>query len=205
VLDETEVPVEGIRSLQSEDIAFFSEKGYRLKLIARAFRTEQSVCAYVEPTVLPTSDLFANIPLNYNYLTYRSALCGIKGFYGEGAGGFPTAGAVIRDLLQIESGAPALRPATDNALRNDLSGAKHRYYVRTDSSEKVGNVLSENGVWRVLLTEMTPDEMKALAERIRQSGKTVFYAGFSDGVELQYRRKKVCTHESTRIQHLVEF
>lgn len=184
VLDETEVPVEGIRSLQSEDIAFFSEKGYRLKLIARACRTEQSVCAYVEPTVLPTSDLFANIPLNYNYLTYRSALCGIKGFYGEGAGGFPTAGAVIRDLLQIESGAPALRPATDNALRNDLSGAKHLYYVRTDSSEKVGNVLSENGVWRVLLTEMAPDEMKALAERIRQSGKTVFYAGFSDGVEL---------------------
>ena len=183
VLDEAEVPVEGIRYLQSGDIAFFGEKGCKLKLIACAKKTENGVCAYVEPTVLPGSDLFAHIPLNYNYLTYQSPLCGIKGFYGEGAGGFPTAGAVIRDLQQIESGAPALRPAVNSVLHNDLSGETHPYYLRTDGQVS-GTVLYEQGNEKAYRIEKTPDGMKALASSLREQGKTAFYAGLSGGVTL---------------------
>ena len=183
VLDENDVPVEGIRYLNDKDIAFFKEKGLKLKLIARAAKTENGVCAYVEPTVLNKAELIANIPLNYNYLTYSSKLCGIKGFYGEGAGGYPTAGAVVRDLQSIESGAAPTAPKFDGALKNEPQTEKHRYYVRTDA-EIAGSVLADFGCCKAYLTEGTPDGMKALAESLRADGKTVFYAGIAPDAQI---------------------
>lgn len=176
VLSEDEVPVEGIRYLTGEDIAYFTEKRRKIKLIARAFRTGDGVCAYVEPTLLPKGDLMANIPLNYNYLTYHSPRCGIKGFYGEGAGGLPTAGAVVRDLLSIEEKMPLIRPAADKTLVNRADAEKHLYYLRTNSEVPFEKV-SEVGNMNVYFVKETPAGMKALANAIRESGHLCFYAG----------------------------
>lgn len=186
VLDEQTIPTEGIRFITDRDIAFFSKKGLAVKLLARASSSgEKRVSAYVEPTLLPKSGTLASIPLQYNYLTYKGAVCGTKGFFGEGAGGFPTAGAVVRDLMTIASQAEYRCPDVSETLVNDKAASAHRYYLRTDApAEAAGEDIRPladigEGFGAFLTGMLPPAEMKARAERIRSAGHSVFYAGLT--------------------------
>ena len=71
LLDETAIPTFGIRTVTASDIAAFQHHGFVCKLLARAERAEDGVCAYVEPTLVAANDLEAAVPANYNLITYE--------------------------------------------------------------------------------------------------------------------------------------
>ena len=100
-LQEDDVPVFGIRNVSAEDIKRFQARGRTCKLIASAEKLEDSVAAYVEPTLLTADALEAAVPANFNLISMEGEYIGKESFFGQGAGRYPTAYNVVQDLLDI--------------------------------------------------------------------------------------------------------
>jgi homoserine dehydrogenase len=92
----------GIRHITRADIGYAEEKGCRIKLVARAVKLKNDrVNAFVLPQFINQSSLLHNVNNEYNGVTIRSGLADEQFFYGKGAGGFPTASAVLSDLSAL--------------------------------------------------------------------------------------------------------
>lgn len=97
----TQAYIEGIDQLQAEDIAFASQLGYRIKLLGISKRTSQGIELRVHPTLVSEKSLIANVEGAMNAVMVHGDAVGTTLFYGKGAGGEPTASAVIADMVDI--------------------------------------------------------------------------------------------------------
>ena len=95
------VHTEGITTIQQADIKYAERLGYRLKLLAIARRRDDGVELRVHPTLVPESRLIANVEGVMNAVLVEADAVGSTLYYGPGAGGHPTASAVIADLVDV--------------------------------------------------------------------------------------------------------
>ncbi len=96
----SDVSREGITGVTSADIAAAKEMGCVIKLLARCALSEDGTIALgVHPTMVPVSHPLAAIPGAYNAVFIESRHAGRLMFMGPGAGGSPTASAVLGDLV----------------------------------------------------------------------------------------------------------
>ena len=178
LLDEATIPTFGIRTVTASDIAAFQHHGFVCKLLARAERAEDGVCAYVEPTLVAANDLEAAVPTNYNLITYEAERLGRQSFYGQGAGRFPTASNVVQDCLTVLGGKRGFY--TDRAEEVFSASAEaHPYYVRTAAPD---NFLREHTAetWEngaVITGAVDTYEMLSWAAAQRQRDPAAFVAG----------------------------
>ncbi len=93
--------VEGITGLQAADIRYAEQLGYRIKLLGIAKRCQDGIELRVHPTLVPTSRLIANVEGAMNAVVVQGDAVGTTLYYGKGAGGEPTASAVVADLVDI--------------------------------------------------------------------------------------------------------
>jgi homoserine dehydrogenase len=101
---------EGIASVQAQDIVDARRLGYVVKLLAIAELDEGEVSARVHPAMIPASHPLASVRDAYNAVFVEGAKIGQLMFYGRGAGGDPTATAVVGDVTA--------------AARNRLAGTR---------------------------------------------------------------------------------
>lgn len=94
-----DVYVEGITSISREDIAYATELGYVIKLLAIAREEEGRISVRVHPTFLPNTHPLANVNDVFNAVFIRGDAVGETMFYGRGAGELPTASAVVGDVI----------------------------------------------------------------------------------------------------------
>ena len=99
-----EFPVFGIEKITKELLDDFSREGKTVKLLGLSVRKENRYAIGVVPVVLSLSSMEANVPKNFNMFTLGCSFAGDVKLYGQGAGGDPTADAVIRDLADALSG-----------------------------------------------------------------------------------------------------
>ena len=78
-----------------------AQLGYRIKLLGIAKRTEYGVEVRVHPCLISDRSLIANVEGAMNAVMIHSDALGTSMYYGKGAGGEPTASAVIADLVDI--------------------------------------------------------------------------------------------------------
>lgn len=93
--------LEGISKLDSRDIQYAEELGYRIKLLGITRRSEQGIELRVHPTLLPESRLLANVNGVMNAVRVNADMVGETLYYGAGAGSLPTASAVVADIIDI--------------------------------------------------------------------------------------------------------
>ena len=102
--------VEGINGLQSADIRYAEQLGYRIKLLGitkrrddlkTAAHTAGGIELRVHPTLIPAARLIANVEGAMNAVVVQGDAVGTTLYYGKGAGSEPTASAVIADLVDI--------------------------------------------------------------------------------------------------------
>lgn len=93
--------IEGISNLQSIDIAYAGQLGYRIKLLALSSRRPEGVELRVHPTLIPRDRLLANVEGPMNAVLVQGDAVGPTMYYGAGAGAEPTASAVIADLVDV--------------------------------------------------------------------------------------------------------
>jgi len=102
VVAPAEILTGGITALQPEDIKYAKEKGYQIKLVAHAKKLANgTVAALVLPQFLNAENRLYHVRNEYNGVIIESALADQQFFNGKGAGGFPTASAVISDLSAL--------------------------------------------------------------------------------------------------------
>ena len=128
---------EGLRKIEKQDIVYARKLGYGLKLLA-IIKTDRdrAVEVRVHPTLIPQSHVLASISGVFNAVVVRGDVAGDTLSYGRGAGGDPTASAVVSDLAQIAEHFPQeqkTRNVGHEALHSRLKTMDEivsRYYLR---------------------------------------------------------------------------
>ena len=98
--------IEGITGLESIDIRYAEQLGYRIKLLGVTRRRVhdgqvQGIELRVHPTLIPARRLIANVEGAMNAVWVKGDAVGHTMYYGKGAGSEPTASAVVADLVDI--------------------------------------------------------------------------------------------------------
>ena len=95
-----DVDCEGITTVTADDVATAAELGYVIKLLARcALAPDNSISVGVHPTLVPANHPLANVSGAFNAVFIESRHAGQLMFMGPGAGGAPTASAVLGDVI----------------------------------------------------------------------------------------------------------
>jgi len=92
---------EGVSTLAQADIRYAEELGYRIKLLGITKRKSKGIELRVHPTLVPTRRLIANVEGVMNAVLVKGDAAGPTLYYGAGAGGLPTASAVVADLVDV--------------------------------------------------------------------------------------------------------
>ena len=124
-----DMPVAGIRNLTGADVAWFKEHSRVCRLLVRS----DGRAAWVEPTLVSPSAPEASIRENVNLAWFEGESVGRFAMTGQGAGRYPTAGNVVRDMLNLHGG--VMLPEGVSRRPADCAGAAHRYYVRLPGEE----------------------------------------------------------------------
>jgi homoserine dehydrogenase len=141
---------EGIEAIEPVDFRYAAELGYDIKLLAYAARSGDAIEARVHPAMVPLSQPLGQVEGAFNAVYIEGDLVGPVLLYGQGAGGRPTASAVIGDLidLAVDIGRgvqhrPA--PVFDADLRLlDMDEVVTRAYFRMHLADQAG-VLAQIG------------------------------------------------------------
>lgn len=142
-----DVPTTGITAITPADITQAREAGYVVKLLAKAERItvdgSEQIALGVEPTLVPLTHPLAGISGPYNAIVLETEFAGRLMFYGAGAGGAPTASAVLSDVVagagHIANGGHAPRESTyaDLPISNPGQVQSSRQ-IRLEVSQQIG-------------------------------------------------------------------
>jgi homoserine dehydrogenase len=136
---------EGITRVTASDVASAREMGSVVKLLAicEVDAARESVTARVHPAMIPRSHPLAGVREAYNAVFVESEAAGQLMFYGPGAGGRPTASAVLGDLVavcrnRVNGGrAPSVTAYADLRV-SPMGEARTRYHISLDVDDKAG-------------------------------------------------------------------
>ncbi|MEU6605615.1 homoserine dehydrogenase [Streptomyces shenzhenensis] len=150
---------EGMTEVTAADFASATRMGCTIKLLAICERAEDggSVTARVHPAMIPLSHPLASVRGAYNAVFVESDAAGQLMFYGPGAGGAPTASAVLGDLVAVcrnrLNGATGPGESAYAALPvSPMGDVVTRYHISLDVADKPGvlaqvaTVFAEHGV-----------------------------------------------------------
>lgn len=150
---------EGMTEVTAADFASAKEMGCTIKLLAICERAGDgaSVTARVHPAMIPLSHPLASVRGAYNAVFVESDASGRLMFYGPGAGGAPTASAVLGDLVAVArnriNGTTGPGESAYAALPvSPMGEVVTRYHISLDVADKPGvlaqvaTVFAEHGV-----------------------------------------------------------
>jgi len=147
---------EGITSVSGDDIAVAGRLGYVVKLLAVAERAGDEVAVRVHPAMVPASHPLASVRDSFNAVFIEGEAVGELMLYGRGAGGTPTASAVLGDLVDaahnLRAGGSVRTSALDRAGVRPIDELSSEYYLNLDVVDrpgvlaKVATVFGEHGV-----------------------------------------------------------
>jgi homoserine dehydrogenase len=134
---------DGITRVTPADIASARSLGCVVKLLAICERSDGGVSARVYPAMIPRVHPLAAVRGAYNAVFVEAESAGRLMFYGAGAGGQPTASAVLGDIVAVVRNRLAGLRGPDASTYADLplvpiGDALTRYYVQLDVSDRPG-------------------------------------------------------------------
>lgn len=165
--------VEGIRKIDSTDIAFAGELGYRIKLLGIARRLDGQIMQILEPCLVPVSCPLGMIEDVYNAVYVEGDFVRTQLLTGRGAGEGPTGSAVIADVIDLARGKrvptfgiPADRLAI--AQWKPPGEAVSRFYIRLSVLDRPGVIADISAILRDLNISI-----ESLIQRGRDPGQPV--------------------------------
>ena len=160
--DLANVHCEGITGVSAADIAAAKEAGFVIKLLAIAEKLtdadgDDGVSVRVHPTLLPREHPLAAVRGAFNAVFIEAENAGELMFYGQGAGGTPTASAVLGDLVsaarRIVLGGPGrIESTTGHVPAFPIDAVNTSYYIGLDVADQTGvlariaQLFAEHGV-----------------------------------------------------------
>ena len=134
---------EGITKITEEDIACARDLGYAIKLLAIGKKTGSTIEARVHPTMIPFTHPLASVRGSFNAIFMSGKPVGDLMLYGRGAGDFPTASAVVSDVINacnvLEHKYPSFK--NEYEVAKELTFENNwmsEYYIRIVTEDKPG-------------------------------------------------------------------
>lgn len=178
-----DVHTEGITSITTDDVAAADADGYVIKLLAICEREgENGANIRVNPTLIPRQHPLGGVHGAFNAVFVEAENAGELMFYGPGAGGAPTASAVLGDFVSLARrlvlGGPGV-PETSHAQLHatSLDNVISRYSVGVLVEDRLGvlanitRILAEHGISVDSLRQSTPKEGAAQIRMVTHSAK----------------------------------
>jgi len=144
---------EGISSITPADIAFAARLGYVVKLLALAEQDADTgeVAVRVHPAMIPSTHPLASVRDSFNAVFIEGAAVGELMLYGRGAGGLPTASAVLGDLLDaahnLRSGGTGRTLTLARAHIRPIDEMTSQYYLNIEVADRPGVLSAVAGVF----------------------------------------------------------
>ena len=141
---DSDVYREGITKITDTDVAVAKSLDLVVKLLAIAELTNDGkISVRVHPTLISRNHPLASVREAFNAVFVESEAAGAMMFYGRGAGGAPTASAILGDLVAVArhrvSGGLGPRESdyADLAIA-PIGSIKTRYLIRLDVADRPG-------------------------------------------------------------------
>ena len=176
IRNHQDLPIFGIRNITSSDVKFFQRKGCSVNLIGRTRQIGNKFDYVVEPTLFLNRTLEANTPDNYNLISLKGDTIGKLDFFGQGAGMFPTANAVVQDILDIKEQKCHLKREFDKKLEYCPELTKDDYLVRSNVDIRdlfADYELSNEGSY-IMVHQIPVGEMHKLMKSVLKMDKSAF-------------------------------
>ncbi len=141
---DADVPREGISGVHAADVAYASRLGYSVKLLAVAELVDggPEVSVRVHPAMVPKTHPLASVRGAFNAVFVEGAVSGELMLYGRGAGGGPTASAMLGDLVDASrnllAGAPAPAPKRTSTTMRSQNDLRSAFYLSMDVADRPG-------------------------------------------------------------------
>jgi len=138
---------EGMSSVTASDIEAARAMGFVIKLLAVAERVDGGVIVRVHPTMVPRTHPLASVREAFNAVFIEADAAGQMMFYGRGAGGAPTASAVLGDLVAVARNLTSGGRGPRESVYADLpvlpvGDAMTRYYINLEVADRPGVLAS---------------------------------------------------------------
>jgi homoserine dehydrogenase len=153
---------EGITEVSAADMASAKAMGCTIKLLCIAERSEagdgpagrlvDGVSVRVHPAMIPRTHPLAGVGDAFNAVFVEAQAAGQLMFYGRGAGGAPTASAVLGDIVSVARNRLAgVRAASESAYADlsirQIGEVTTRYHISLDVADRAGVLAAVAGVF----------------------------------------------------------
>ena len=150
--------IKGIRNISLNDIKYCSELGYKIKLLGNSLVTknednEEELFCSIEPWLIPKDFGLSNVSGVLNAVQVQSSLAGSVMITGAGAGGKPTASAVLADIVDFANGTNLLSFGRSSyEIKNNYNtkayADKFRFYLRLNVVDKSGVLANLTSIFK---------------------------------------------------------
>jgi homoserine dehydrogenase len=141
---DSDVHREGITAIRAVDVAYANRLGYSVKLLAVAELVDggPELSVRVHPAMVPKAHPLASVRGAFNAVFIEGAVSGELMLYGRGAGGGPTASAVLGDLVDaarnLRAGAPGPAPKRTSITVRPQAELRSAFYLSMDVADRPG-------------------------------------------------------------------
>ena len=148
-----DVYCEGIADITQQDVKAAQQLGFVIKLLAVAEKVnEDSIVVRVHPAMIPNSHPLASVRDAFNAVFVQAKAAGSLMFYGQGAGGAPTASAVLGDLVMVGRNRVSNRRGPGESVYADLkilpiAEAITSYYINLEVADEPGVLAAISNVF----------------------------------------------------------
>jgi homoserine dehydrogenase len=162
---------EGIAGITAADIAFAKRLGYVVKLLAIVEQVDGEIGVRVHPAMVPFAHPLASVRESYNAVFVEGEAVGSLMFYGRGAGGSPTASAVLGDLIDaagnLRKGSSASLGALAKATIRPIDDVSSEYYLNLEVADRPGVLAAVAGVFGKHGVSIRAMEQEGLGDEAR--------------------------------------
>ena len=170
---DADVYREGISGISAADVAYATRLGYSVKLLAIAELIDggPEMSVRVHPAMVPKTHPLASVRGAFNAVFVEGAVSGELMLYGRGAGGGPTASAVLGDLVDaarnLRAGAPAPAPKRSSATVRPQAELRSAFYLSMDVADRPGVLAAVAHVFGTHDVSIRAMEQVGLADEAR--------------------------------------
>jgi len=141
-----DVHVEGITKITPEDIDFAHRLNHCIKLLAitekQKIDGEDALCVRVHPSMVPLTHPLATVRESFNAIFVEGDAMGELMFYGRGAGGAPTASAVLGDLIDASCNLKRFNSASIGEFKpmkiSPITDLESQYFLEVEVDDQPG-------------------------------------------------------------------
>ncbi len=188
----SDVYTEGITKISARDIAYAKEFDEVIKLVAVAHNTEEGIEVGVYPMMLPKDHPLATVRDSFNAVFAHGDAVDDVMFYGRGAGEFPTASAIMGDVIDVirdicyscagRIGCGCYRETPVKEFKN----VKNKFVFRIRVENRPGvlaSIASVFGVHMVSITRMIQNTMQDQTAELVMVTEAVAESQMEDALE----------------------